>query len=163
LPNFTGTDVVILTQASGGNGGVYYLNQGGLNFSGATLRMDSATSGGVLLYNAGTGSNDKIDITGSPGGTVNLGPLTSGTYQGISFFQARNATENIQIAGTGAFNITGTLYAPNATLKITGNGGTASVGSQWIAKDVSVAGNGNVQLTYTSGQVARTRIFGLVE
>src|SRR5262249_5137162 len=66
LPNFTGSDVVILTQASSGNGGIYYLNQGGFNFTGTTLIMDSATSGGVLLYNSGTGTNDKINITGSP-------------------------------------------------------------------------------------------------
>jgi hypothetical protein len=163
LPNFTGTDVVILKQASAGNDGIYYLNQGGLNFSGTTMQMDPGTSGGVMIYNAGTGSNDKINITGSSGGTVNLSPLTSGLYQGLSFFQARNATEDLQIAGNGTFNISGTLYAPNAALKVTGNGGTASVGSQWIVKDVSVAGNGNIQLTYAAGSVARTRLIGLVE
>jgi hypothetical protein len=163
LPNFTGSDVVILMQASAGNNGIYYLNQGGLNFSGATMQMDSNTSGGVMIYNAGTGTNDKISITGSSGGTVNLSPLTSGIYQGLSFFQARNATEDLQFTGNGTFNIGGTFYAPNATLKVTGNGGSASVGSQWIFKDVSIAGNGIVQLTYTPDSVARTRFIGLVE
>jgi Flp pilus assembly protein TadG len=163
LPNFTGTDVVILKQASAGNDGIYYLNQGGLNFSGTTMKMDPGTSGGVMLYNAGTSTNDKITITGSSAGTVNLGPLTSSTYQGLSFFQARNATEDLQFTGNGTFNISGTFYAPNSTVKVTGNGGSASVGSQWIAKDISIAGDGNVQLTYAGGSVARTRLIGLVE
>jgi len=154
---------VILQQASAGNNGIYYLNQGGLSFSGTAMQMDPGTSGGVMIYNAGTGNNDNISITGSSGGTVNLGPLTSGIYQGLSFFQARNATEDLQLAGNGTFSISGTFYAPNATVKVTGNGGSVSVGSQWIAKDVSIAGNGNIQLTYTGGSVARTRLIGLVE
>ncbi|HZT83044.1 MAG TPA: pilus assembly protein TadG-related protein [Gemmataceae bacterium] len=163
LPNFGNKDVVILKQASAGNGGIYYLNSGGFNFQGASLTMDTGTSGGVMFYNAGTGTNDKFNITGSATGTVNLSGLTSGTYQGMIFFQSRTAPEDVQIAGNGSFTINGTLYAADATLKVAGNGGTSSIGSQWIAKDVAISGNGNVNLTYNASTVARMRVYGLVE
>jgi hypothetical protein len=164
LPNFTNGDLVVFQQASAGNNGIYYLTAGGFNANGADIRMDTGSTGGMMMYNAGTGTSDGIKLTGNPNGSVTITPLTSGTYQGLSFFQDRLATENLSITGNGAFNITGTIYAANATLKIAGNGSTtANIGSQWIAKDVSITGQGNVGLTYSSGSVGRTRLYGLVE
>ena len=44
--------MVILQQASASSaGGIYYLDGGGFNSPGATIKMDTATSGGVMLYN----------------------------------------------------------------------------------------------------------------
>jgi hypothetical protein len=164
LPNFTNGDLVVFKQASAGNGGIYYLTAGGFNANSADIRMDTGTTGGMMFYNAGTGKNDGINIAGSSSGTVTITPLTSGTYQGMSFFQNRSATESLQITGNGKFSISGTLYVAGATLAVAGNGVTAAtIGSQWIAKDVSISGNGNVQLTYTSGTVAKARLYGLVE
>src|SRR5262249_31492826 len=61
LPNFNAGDVVIFQQASAGNDGIFYLNSGGLNSTGASLIMDSSTSGGIMIYNAGTGTSDGIN------------------------------------------------------------------------------------------------------
>jgi hypothetical protein len=164
LPNFTNGDLVVFKQASAGNGGIYFLTAGGFNSNSADIRMDTGTTGGMMFYNAGTGKNDGINIAGNSNGTVTITPLTSGTYQGMSFFQNRSATESLQITGNGKFSISGTLYVAGATLAVAGNGVTAAtIGSQWIAKDVSISGNGNVQLTYTSGTVAKARLYGLVE
>jgi hypothetical protein len=157
LPNFSSGDQVIFQQ-----GGIYYLTSGGLNSQGANLTMDPTTTGGIMIYNAGTGTSDGINIAGNASGTVNLGPLTTGIYQGLTFFQARNAPEDMQISGNGIFNIQGTIYAPDALLKVTGNGSVSNIGSQYISLDLSIAGNGNVSLKY-NGQVARTRILSLVE
>jgi hypothetical protein len=163
LPNFASGDVVIFQQASAGNGGIYYLTAGGLNSQGASLKMDANTTGGIMIYNAGTGTNDKINITGNSSGTVNLSPLSDGPYTGLTFFQARNAPQDVQIAGNGSFTIYGTIYAPDAALKITGNGSVSNIGSQYISQDLALAGNGNISISYNPQLLARTRIITLVE
>jgi hypothetical protein len=163
LPNFNTGDVVIFQQASAGNGGIFYLTSGGLNSQGANLIMDSTTTGGIMLYNAGTGTNDKINITGNSAGTVSLSPLTDGPYTGMTIFQARNATENMQIAGNGSFTIDGTIYGAGALLKVTGNSAVSNIGSQYVTDDLAITGNGNVAITYNPQKVARTRIITLVE
>lgn len=163
LPNFSTGDVVNFHQASTGNGGIFYLTSGGLNSQGATLQMASGESGGMMIYNAGTGTNDKINITGNSAGTVNLSPLTSGPYSGLTIFQARNATENLQIAGNGNFTIYGTLYAAGAQLQVAGNGSVSNIGSQYVSLDLSITGNGNVSISYNPNLVAKTRIITLVE
>jgi hypothetical protein len=161
LPNFGAGDVVTFQQASAGNGGIFYLSAGGLNSQGAGLVMDPTTSGGILLYNAGTGTNDKINITGNPSGTVNLSPPSDGPYTGLTIFQARDASEDLQIAGNGNFTIYGTLYAAGATLKVTGNGAVSNIGSQYVTNDLTLAGNGNVAITWKGPLLARTRIITL--
>jgi hypothetical protein len=163
LPNFSAGDVVIFQQASAGNGGIFYLTAGGLNSQGATLKMDPNTSGGIMIYNAGTGTNDKINITGNSAGTVSLSPLTDGPYTGLAFFQARNASQDVQIAGNGNFTIYGTFYASDALLKVTGNGAVSNIGSQYISLDLALSGNGNIAITYDPKLLARTRIITLVE
>lgn len=161
LPNFTNKDVVTFTQ-----GGIYYLTSGGLNANGATLQMGSTPAsgpGGIMIYNAGTGSSDGINIAGDPSGTVNLSGMTSGIYKNLIFFQSRSASEDVQIAGNGTFNITGTFYASDATLKVTGNGSVSNIGSQYVSLDLTLAGNGNVNISWAGDKVAPTRILCLVE
>jgi hypothetical protein len=163
LPNFNAGDVVVFEQASAGNDGIFYLTSGGLNSQGASLTMDPNTNGGIMIYNAGTGSSDRINITGSSSGTVNLSPLTDGPYTGLTIFQARDATQDLQIAGNGSFTIYGTLYAAGACLKVTGNGAVSNIGSQYVTKDLAITGNGNVSIVYNPQLMARTRIITLVE
>jgi hypothetical protein len=163
LPNFNQGDQVIFQQASAGNGGIFYLAAGGLNSQGANLIMDPNSSGGIMIYNAGTGTSDSINITGNPSGIVNLGPLTSGVYQGLTLFQSRSATESLNIAGNGNFTIHGTLYAANALIQASGNGSVSNIGSQYVSQDLSISGNGNVTIDWAGNQVAKTRIIKLVE
>ena len=163
LPNFTNKDTVTFQQASAGNNGIYYLAAGGLTTNSATLQMDPSSSGGVMFYNAGTGTNDGINIQGNPNGSVTLTALQNGIYKNIIFFQSRNAPEDLQIAGNGTFNITGTFYVPDATLKVSGNGASSMIGSQYVSLDLTIAGNGNVRLNYNPNQVAPFRILTLVE
>jgi hypothetical protein len=161
LPNFTNGDLVILQQAS--LGGIYYLTAGGFNANSADIIMDPTTSGGIMIYNAGTGTNDGINIAGNSNGYINLSGPTNGCYTGLTIFQARNAPEDVQIAGNGSFTITGTIYAADATLKVTGNGGVSNIGSQYVSNDLALAGNGNVNIVYQGPKVARVRILTLVE
>jgi hypothetical protein len=163
LPNFTNGDTIIFQQASVGNSGIYYLVSGGLTTNGANLTMDPESTGGIMFYNAGTGTSDGINIQGNANGTVNLSPLTSGIYTNMMFFQARNAPEDFQIAGNGVFNITGTFYVSDATLKVTGNGSTQMVGCQYISLDLSLSGNGNIGISYSPNLVTPMRVLTMTE
>jgi hypothetical protein len=157
---FGSRDLVVLQQASAGNGGVYYFQSNGFQSNGADIQMDTNTTGGVMFYNFDRANRDAINIVG---GNVSISPLTNGIYQGISIFQARNAPENMAFSGDGGLNISGTIYAPDATLKITTNNGNPTVGSQLIANAITVTGNGAVNVNYNADSVARTRLYGLVE
>jgi len=185
LPNFNTGDVVIFQQAStNDNGGIYYINGGGLHSTGATLMMGTGT-GGVMIYNAPASSSnsEKIQITGNAAGIVNLSGLTSGPYAGMMLWQDRTSSVPLLVEGNGNFNIQGTFYAAGALLNVNGNGKTNSgvstgwyvddsgalvsggsrIGSQFIVNDLSLGGNGNVTLAYNQDKVARTRVITLVE
>jgi hypothetical protein len=185
LPQFNTGDEVVFKQASAGNGGIYYIDGGGFKSTGATLTMDTGTTGGIMLYNApqSTASSEKIQITGNKDGKVNLSPLTDGPYRGMMLWQDRNSPVDALVEGNGDFSIRGTFYAAGARLNINGNGKTATgtvtgfwtddngnrvdgssrIGSQYISKNLSLGGNGNISITYKGPDVARTRIIALVE
>lgn len=176
LPTFNPGDVVILKQASAnGNGGVYYIDGGGFKSTGATITMDTGTTGGVMIYNhpTSTAQTEKIQITGNSSGTVSIGPLTDGPYAGMTLWQDRTSPVSMLVEGNGSFNMSGTFYAAGALLNVAGNGGTnfdengntvsgSQIGSQYVVKDLSVSGNGNVALRYP-GKRARERVLTLVE
>src|SRR5262249_34675739 len=114
---------------------------------------------------------DPLTLTGP--GVVNLSPLTTGPYAGITLWQDRSSSVPMQIEGNGLFTIAGTFYAAGAMLSVAGNGGTrmdesglikagSQIGSQYITKDLSITGNGNVYLGYR-GQMSHGRTLGLVE
>lgn len=177
LPNFNTGDIVVLEQAStNGAGGVFYIDGGGFHSTGATVKMGTGT-GGVMIYNRPTSSSSshKIQVTGNAAGTVNLSGLTSGPYSGMVLWQDRTSAIDLLVEGNGNFNIQGTLYAAGARLNVNGNGGyyvdatgaevqgTAQMGSQYVSKNLSLGGNGNVRLDYVEAKVARTRVITLVE
>jgi Flp pilus assembly protein TadG len=187
LPTFNTGDAVILKQASAdGAGGVYYIDGGGFNSNGANITLDPNTTGGVMIYNApaSSASSEQVQITGNPTtGTVNLSPLTSGPYAGLVLWQKRSSSLDVRVEGNGSFTINGTLYAAGARLNIVGSaqtsGGTATgsyvdgngiavqggskIGSQYISKNLSLSGNGNISIKSSGADVARTRIITLVE
>ena len=73
-------------------------------------------------------------------------PLTSGIYKGVVVFQDRNSKGSITISGNGHLHTTGTVYAPKATVTLSGNGAEdnpigISLGSEWIIDDLVLSGN----------------------
>jgi hypothetical protein len=126
------------------------------------MQMDAGSSGGIMIYNAGTTLGDAVSITGDSQGVVALSPLTSGIYSGMFYFQARNATEDVTLAADGSFTIWGTIYAPAATLSSVGNG-NATIGSQVITKDLALNGNGNMIVNHDVYILANSRLMSLVE
>jgi Flp pilus assembly protein TadG len=146
-------------------GGYTAVFQSGNYYMGGTFKVNgngssSLTGSGVMIF---IGPNGSLDMGGN--GSVTLSPPTSGTYQGMTIFQSRSNNSDVKIAGNGNYNTTGTFYAPDAQLKVTGNGDVA-LASQLIGYTMSNTGGGNsgqVNIVYSNGNVAKTRIFNLVE
>jgi hypothetical protein len=142
--------------------GLYYLKGGGFSVSGQATVNDNGQ--GVMLYNAPASSNDGISFSGQ--GAVNLSGMTAAQlaglglsapqyagYAGLAIYQDRTSTAVLSLSGQGNVNITGTIYAASATVKVTGNGsldltGSAAkkLGSHLIASDLMVTGNGGVNV-----------------
>ena len=92
----------------------------------------------VLIYNQG----GELEFTGNT--DVNLTPPTTGTYAGISIFQARNNNNAMTITGNAGWSIQGTFYLPNANLELQGNIGL--IRSMIIAYRISIIGNSSLQI-----------------
>jgi hypothetical protein len=181
LPTFNPGDAVILKQASFNNSdpqtaGIYYIDGGGFKSTGASITMDPTTTGGVMIYNSpqGTQASEKVQITGNSSGVVNLSPLADGPYTGMVLWQDRTSPVSMLVEGNGSFTVAGTFYAAGAMLNINGNGGTytgtnntiiqgSAIGSQYISNNLSLGGNGNINILYKGGLLARTRILTIVE
>ena len=167
--------------------GIYYLAGGGLSIAGGgvTIRtVDSggtAAGGGVLIYNtddpyyrtvctngsyAGPGCIGAISTTGngSDSVTIHLEPYENDPYRNILIYQDRNATSQpgLDIAGEGRIlEISGTIYLPEANVKLSGNGD--SIATQVISDTWDVTGNGNLNITYDADALVRLRGTGLVQ
>ncbi len=136
--------------------GIYYMQGGGFSFTG----QGTVVGNGIMIYNAPLTQNDAINLNGQ--GSLTITPMTTGVYQGISFFQDRTSTVPLSITGNGSMNIGGTFYAARAPVKITGNSSGDTIGSQYISYDLTLGGNGSISINW-NGSTARTRRFGLVE
>lgn len=139
--------------------GIYYMDGGGFSFSG----QGSLKGLGVMIYNApGNGNADGVSVTGQ--GSMILSGPTGGVYKGITFFQDRKSTVTGNVEGTGgATEITGTFYFAGALLKVSGNGGVANLGSQYISYQLNLGGNGGIDIGWRPEKVAQKRSIYLVE
>jgi hypothetical protein len=124
------------------NPGTYILNGGGLKVSNSA----HLTGNGVTFFNTGKNGNvaAPVLITGNP--TVNLSAPTSGTYQGIAFFQDRTvyySTSNA-IANSSTVNITGTYYFASTAMSLTGNVSTP-VYSAFVVDTLTISGSSQLK------------------
>jgi hypothetical protein len=123
------------------NAGIYYIEGGGLTVSDKNTMLSGT---GVLIYNGETGGSTtnpstvgSINIAGNSVAT--LTPMSTGTYQGISLFQDRNATATMTITGGGGTNITGMIYAAAAPVSISG-GSNNIPGTAFISSTLNITG-----------------------
>lgn len=135
------------------NPGTYILNGGGLTIGGSSNVYGS----GVMFYNtAATGYTfGAISIAG--GTRSSLSSPTSGTYQGILFYQDRAISSNVQnsIAGGSDLSISGTIYMPTGLLSFAGGTNSSPLTSAIVCKKLNVSGGAYFQLDPTG---ARTGI-----
>ena len=134
----TGLSIVIMTP------GVYIMQGGGFRIDG----LATVTGLTTMVYNttSSTYASGPISITGL-GKAIMTAPL-SGTYQGINFFQKRGLTQPVTITGAGLTTITGTVYAPQAAVALTGSAaiGLDILGGAFVADTMTVGGIGGVTI-----------------
>lgn len=97
------------------------------------------TGNGVMLYLI----DGTLDYHG--GGTITLKSPTTGTYAGLSVFQARGNTTGCICYGNSQ-NIQGAIYMPSANLELRGTADT--FGTQLIVDTMTVRGNVTVNIDY---------------
>jgi hypothetical protein len=93
-----------------------YILKNGINVSSSTIQGN-----GVTLYNEG-------NLTFSGRSMIRLTPPDSGTYAGITVFQAREDTEMAMFSGGSASLLAGGFYFPSAELTLSG-GSNIKLGS----------------------------------
>jgi hypothetical protein len=132
--------------------GIYFLQGGGFSVSGSV----KVTGIGVIIINAPKSSADTINVSGSA--SLTLSPPTNLTgayarYNGITIFQDPNSAAPITQGGSVVLTMSGILYAPKATLSITGAGGmvvnndeTHGIGAEVIVSDLSLTNLGGLTI-----------------
>jgi hypothetical protein len=109
---------------------------GGLTISGSgTVTLAAGLyyiDGPFKITGSGTVSGTNVTIylpnssgasfTTSGSGTLNLSAPTSGSYNGILFYQNPNNTADMSINGSGTLNLQGIIYAPGSNLTMNGSG-----------------------------------------
>ena len=144
--------------------GVYVLKAGmggGIDLD--TTSTDPATGdhcdGMVFLFNTTTnypltgGTCGALSVNGNH--DITLQAMTSGTYQGLLFYQDSACTAELNFGGSAFdLNTTGTIYMPNAKFKLNTVGSGSIGGGQIVAKTIDL-GNGTVNVTFNSGTSAQ--------
>ena len=121
------------------NPGTYYVT-GGIDLGAQT----SMSGTGVTIYM----QNGGVNMTG--GATVNLTAPTSGTYQGVLFFQARGNTTDSSLVGGNTQNMSGVLYFPSAHLNYTGGSSTTATATTIVANTLNMVGNSYISAAATT-------------
>ena len=142
--------------------GIYYLEGGASAPGGNSLIINGATvtGSGVLIYNGETGGatnnpNSVGQILIQSNAVVQLTPMTSGTWQGISIFQDRNASTAMTLQGGGNTNIAGMIYAPGSNVTI--SGATNSVpGTSFITNTLTIIGGSTFTIPTPTVKAARS-------
>jgi len=95
--------------------GIYCIGGSGMKITGQT----NLSGSGITLYVM----QNSIDISGS--GVLNLNPPTSGEYNGVLIFQARNNTSSSKISGQAALSgVHGIIYMAVGALELAGGAAT---------------------------------------
>lgn len=131
-------------------GSATYVIDGG-NFSAGAQANISCTGCTIILTNSDGGSAHigTVDMNGSA--TINMSAPTSGTYDGLLFYQDRRATTSDTIVnkinGNSSSLMTGGFYFPNQQLQLNGNAGLDFSCAQFVSYVIEFAGNGSINNT----------------
>lgn len=82
--------------------------------------------------------------------TVTLSPPAAGPLAGVVIAQRAGNSSNMSLSGGGSLNITGAIYAPGASISLSGNGTVAAegplMGDLIIARTATLSGNGTIRV-----------------
>ena len=116
------------------NPGIYVIN-GALSMTGS----GSLSGSGITIYLAPP--NGSLSLTGS--GALTVSAPTSGTYDGILFFEDSADTNAMTVTGSGSSVVQGIFYAPSASLSMTGSSGS-SFNADLVVNALTMTGSGNM-------------------
>lgn len=125
--NFTTTGSGTLTIGAGQT-----IVVGNLSLTGS----GALTAKGVTFYTEGSST-----VTGS--GSMDLEAPTSGTYNGVLFYQDRSDTHAVSVTGSGGDKIQGIFYAADAAMTLTGSG-SVNIAADFISDSISLTGSGTL-------------------
>jgi hypothetical protein len=128
--------------------GLYVLNGGGLTMTG----QGSLRGSGVTFYNTGGPGRPYAPIDLSGGSMIDLSAPTSGTYEGILFFQDRNIVSSHpnDLTGNSNARYQGALYFPTTELKYRGGAGGVAQYTIVVARILDFVGNSTFRNDYSS-------------
>jgi hypothetical protein len=136
-------------------GGITISGSGNITFNTGIYVINGTGTGGKSFYYSGsgnlTGANVMFYMTGQGGytagpmsisgsGNLTFSALSSGSYEGILFWEDKNASTGANTY-TGSGNVTGTFYFPNDALNYSGSGSAAF--QAIVAKTITMSGSGN--------------------
>jgi len=118
--------------------GTYIINGGTFSIQGGST---VTSTGGVLIYLTGGAT---VNIAN--GASVTLSAQSSGTYQGVLFYQDRSMASpgSSLFAGGASMNLTGSLYFPHATLNVNNGSSTAGTAMALVADMVNFQGGAHL-------------------
>jgi len=99
----------------------------------------SLTGIGVTFYTKGSST-----VTGS--GSMDLEAPTSGTYNGVMFFQDRSDSSAMSLTGSGGAKFKGIVYAAAAPVTLTGSG-SWNINADFITDSITLTGSGTISDT----------------
>ena len=129
------------------NPGVYVIDGGGIQFGSGTV-----IGSGVTFYITGTSFTNNQLVSINNGMTVNLSAPTSGTYQGLLFFQDRtinNTALSSSFGGGASMTLTGAMDFPTTALQFN-NGSSSTANVAIIGRTVSLEGGVGIKLNSSS-------------
>jgi hypothetical protein len=113
--------------------------------SGITMGGQTTINGnGVFIYMLTGG----VSMAG--GATVNLTAPSTGTWQGVLFYQDRGNTTASTLVGGTAQLMNGVLYFPSANLTYTGGSSTAAMNTTIISDTLTLVGNSYITAAASS-------------
>jgi Flp pilus assembly protein TadG len=112
-----------------------YTVQGNLSLTGS----GALTGIGVTFFTQGSTA-----VTGS--GSMDLEAPTSGTYDGVMFFQDRSDTQTMSLTGSGGATFKGIVYAAAAPVTLTGSG-SWNIDADFITDSITLTGSGSISDT----------------
>ena len=149
-------------------GGIYILKGGGLggDIGRDTIPGHSDPNTGLpcdgrsLIFNTmstyannppAPGTCSKIGREGNH--PILLRPMLTGPYTNFQIYQDATCTVDMVIGGNQDLDAGGTIYVPQATIRLNGNPATID-GGQLIGRRLDIQ-NGNLNITYGSGNAAQ--------
>jgi hypothetical protein len=125
----------------------------------ASTRLNANPTNGVTFVMTGNNVNNIIDTNKSNNVQINITAPTTGWNAGIAIWEPTSTGVNDFASGNSVIvNITGVIYAPNASVIYTGNTGSTPTCTQIVAKSIQFGGN-NINLSGDCG-LPGMKVFG---